>query len=129
MCYSRTAELKHVTVLTTFCDGVNCTKVEKYRIEQNVQKKMLARHKFHEYLYLWMEKNIEEMCNVPSLQRMVSKYSNESHTSLWWNIFLVHDGTEYGHHILYVICEMEHEIYISTYNMCDHFTLITWNIS
>jgi hypothetical protein len=56
MCYSRTAELKHVRprrvsmassrsfqVLTTFCDGVNCTKVEKYRIEQSVQKKLLAR--------------------------------------------------------------------------------------
>jgi hypothetical protein len=54
--YSRAAELKHVTprrvamassrsfqVLTTFCDGVNCTKVEKYRSEQNIQKKMLAR--------------------------------------------------------------------------------------
>ncbi len=44
-------------------------------------------------------------------------------------MFMGHDGTEYGHHILYVICQMEHEIYISTYNMCDHFTLITWNIS
>jgi hypothetical protein len=56
MCYSRTAELKDVRprrvsmassrsfqVLTTFCDGVNCTKVEKYKSEQNVQKKMLAR--------------------------------------------------------------------------------------
>jgi hypothetical protein len=55
MCYSRTAELKHVIprgisvassrsfqVLTSFCNGVN-TKVEKYRSEQNVQKKMLAR--------------------------------------------------------------------------------------
>ncbi len=44
-------------------------------------------------------------------------------------IFIGHDGTEYGHHMLYVICQMEHEIYISTYDMCDHFTLITWNIS
>lgn len=56
MCYSRTAELKHVRprrvsmassrsfqVLTAFCDGVNCTKVEKYRIEENVQKKLLAK--------------------------------------------------------------------------------------
>ncbi len=37
------ASSRSFQVLTTFCDGVNCTKVEKYGSEQNVQKKMLAR--------------------------------------------------------------------------------------
>jgi hypothetical protein len=37
------ASSRSFQVLTTFCDGVNCTKVENYKSEQNVQKKMLAR--------------------------------------------------------------------------------------
>jgi hypothetical protein len=35
------ASSRSFQVLTTFCDGVNWTKVEKYRSEQNVQKKLL----------------------------------------------------------------------------------------
>jgi hypothetical protein len=30
--------------------------------------------------------------------------------------FIGHHGTENGHHILYVICQVEHE----TYNVCGH---------